>query len=441
MLRAERMIPVAAPSITPREGELAAEAAMDAWGPDHYRFNARFEEMMADHVGVAHAVSVPHGTAALHLICLALDLRPGDEVIAPDVTWIASVAPIVYTGATPVLVAPAGPCGRAGGGPALPPALCREDAIAGDCRLPDGVVEGRRTVLFRRPWIDMGTGTILLPGRGRTVLGRGDRVNWNAASAGLGRPRVPVAGRVFAPVPTRNYFHLLVENGVRLLDLMEVPEIAAEALTVLTRPPSGRVERAMYEGLLRLYPRLDLAEMPRETLAVPDEAVGHFPANNHWEWPPVTRALADRLVETFAAVYGPAGPAEAAGERLYLARGGARLRAPVNEEALARELAAHSFAILAANGRQPPGADRPLPSRPADRRPARGGADEPALRPARRPGRRDLPRELRQVAILVAVAPAWPAIHARFRRPRRLSSALRGRYRARAGRDFGGRRG
>jgi dTDP-4-amino-4,6-dideoxygalactose transaminase len=47
---------------------------------------------------------VPHATAALHLICLALDLRPGDEVIAPDVTWVASVAPIVYTGATPVLV-------------------------------------------------------------------------------------------------------------------------------------------------------------------------------------------------------------------------------------------------------------------------------------------------------------------------------------------------
>ena len=220
-----------------------------------------------------------------------------------------------------------------------------EDAMAADCHLPDGVVEGRRTVLFRRPWIDMGTGTILLPGRGRTVLARGDRVNWNAATAGLGRPRVPVAGRVFAPVPTRNYFHLLVENGLRLLDLMEVPEIAAEPLTVLTRPPSGRVERAMYEGLLRFYPRLSLTEMPPETLAVPDEAVGHFPANNHWEWPPVTRALAGRLAEAFGAVYGPAGPA---GERLYLARGGARLRAPANEDALARELAARGFAILTA---------------------------------------------------------------------------------------------
>ena len=60
--------------------------------------------MLADYVGVAHAVSVPHATAALHLALAALGVGPGDEVIAPDVAWIASVAPIVYVGAEPVLV-------------------------------------------------------------------------------------------------------------------------------------------------------------------------------------------------------------------------------------------------------------------------------------------------------------------------------------------------
>jgi len=60
--------------------------------------------MLADYVGVAYAVSVPHATAALHLALAALGIGPGDEVIAPDVTWIASVAPIVYVGADPVLV-------------------------------------------------------------------------------------------------------------------------------------------------------------------------------------------------------------------------------------------------------------------------------------------------------------------------------------------------
>jgi len=97
-------IPVAGPSITEREGELAREAAMGAWGPDHYRYNARFERMMADLVGVAHAVSLPHATSGLHLALAAAGIGPGDEVIGPDVTWIASMAPVSYVGATPVFV-------------------------------------------------------------------------------------------------------------------------------------------------------------------------------------------------------------------------------------------------------------------------------------------------------------------------------------------------
>lgn len=98
------LIPVAGPSITAREGELAAEAAMTAWGPDHYRFNARFEAMMANYVGVSHAVSLPHATSGLHLALAAAGIGPGDEVIGPDVTWIASMAPVSYVGATPVFV-------------------------------------------------------------------------------------------------------------------------------------------------------------------------------------------------------------------------------------------------------------------------------------------------------------------------------------------------
>ena len=52
-------IPVAAPSITKREGELAQEAALTAWGAGHYAFNTKFEKMMADYVGVSHAASLP----------------------------------------------------------------------------------------------------------------------------------------------------------------------------------------------------------------------------------------------------------------------------------------------------------------------------------------------------------------------------------------------
>ena len=68
------MIPVGSPSITEREGELAREAAMTAWGPDPDAFNRRFEEMFAGYIGVRHAVSLPHATAGLHLVGLAVAL-------------------------------------------------------------------------------------------------------------------------------------------------------------------------------------------------------------------------------------------------------------------------------------------------------------------------------------------------------------------------------
>ncbi len=104
MIIAPERIPVAGPSITEREVQLVAEAARNAWYSDHYAFNARFEEMLANYVGVEYAVSTPHCTAALHLALAALGIGHGDEVIVPDVTWIASVAPVVYVGAEPVLV-------------------------------------------------------------------------------------------------------------------------------------------------------------------------------------------------------------------------------------------------------------------------------------------------------------------------------------------------
>lgn len=97
-------IPVAGPSISRREIELVAEAAEKAWYGNHYAYNARFEHMFADYIGVTHAVSLPHCTAAIHLSLAALGIGPGDEVVVPDVTWIASVAPVDYVGATPVFV-------------------------------------------------------------------------------------------------------------------------------------------------------------------------------------------------------------------------------------------------------------------------------------------------------------------------------------------------
>jgi len=61
-----------------------------------------FEQEFAAFTGSKHALAVTNGTAALHLACLALDLGPGDEVILPSLTFVASANAIRYTGATPV---------------------------------------------------------------------------------------------------------------------------------------------------------------------------------------------------------------------------------------------------------------------------------------------------------------------------------------------------
>jgi dTDP-4-amino-4,6-dideoxygalactose transaminase len=68
-----------------------------------------FERALADYVGTPHAVTVSSGTAALHLACLAAGIGPGDEVIVPAFTFVASAAAVRYTGAEPVFCDVRGP--------------------------------------------------------------------------------------------------------------------------------------------------------------------------------------------------------------------------------------------------------------------------------------------------------------------------------------------
>jgi len=95
-------IPVSGPWITQREIDYVADAAANAWYANANVYNARFEKAFAEYLGVRFAVSLPSCTSAIHLSLLALGIGPGDEVVVPDITWIASAAPITYVGATPV---------------------------------------------------------------------------------------------------------------------------------------------------------------------------------------------------------------------------------------------------------------------------------------------------------------------------------------------------
>ncbi|MBF0371342.1 MAG: DegT/DnrJ/EryC1/StrS family aminotransferase [Magnetococcales bacterium] len=91
--------PVAGPWITQKEIDYAADAAANGWYGQANDYIHRFEGAFRDYLGVKHAVSLPSCTSAIHLSLAALGVGPGDEVIVPDVTWIASAAPVHYVGA------------------------------------------------------------------------------------------------------------------------------------------------------------------------------------------------------------------------------------------------------------------------------------------------------------------------------------------------------
>ncbi len=95
-------IPVAGPWITQKEIDYVRDAVTNAWYENADLYNTKFEKAFADYLNVRFAVSLPSCTSAIHLSLLALNVDPGDEVIVPDITWIASAAPITYVSATPV---------------------------------------------------------------------------------------------------------------------------------------------------------------------------------------------------------------------------------------------------------------------------------------------------------------------------------------------------
>jgi len=97
-----KKIPIAGPWITQKEIEFVTDAVTNSWYEGAGKYEQLFESSFAEYLGVSHAVSVPHCTSAIHLSLLALGVGRGDEVIVPDITWIASAAPISYVGAQPV---------------------------------------------------------------------------------------------------------------------------------------------------------------------------------------------------------------------------------------------------------------------------------------------------------------------------------------------------
>lgn len=96
--------PLAVPDLRGNEEKYVRRAVRDASISGVGREVRAFEESFGEVLGVRHCVAVSSGTAALHLALEALDLRPGDEVLVPDLTYVAAANVVRYTGAEPVLV-------------------------------------------------------------------------------------------------------------------------------------------------------------------------------------------------------------------------------------------------------------------------------------------------------------------------------------------------
>jgi len=97
-------IPVAEPLLGGRELEYVTDCVESGWISSLGKYVRDFEESFAAYCGVQHGIATFNGTVALHLLMATLNLGPGDEVIMPSLTYVATANAVQYTGATPIFV-------------------------------------------------------------------------------------------------------------------------------------------------------------------------------------------------------------------------------------------------------------------------------------------------------------------------------------------------
>jgi dTDP-4-amino-4,6-dideoxygalactose transaminase len=95
-------VPLVELTVADEDVEAYLDSVRSGWwtmGPTSDLFERTFEEA----IGAPHAAVVSSGTAALHLACVAADLGPGDEVLVPALTFVATAHAVRYVGAEPIL--------------------------------------------------------------------------------------------------------------------------------------------------------------------------------------------------------------------------------------------------------------------------------------------------------------------------------------------------
>lgn len=99
-----RIIPVCEPTLTGNELKYVTQCIETNWISSAGRFVDEFEAAFAAACGTRYGIACANGTIALHLALTTLGLQPGDEVIIPTFTMIATANAVTYLGARPVLV-------------------------------------------------------------------------------------------------------------------------------------------------------------------------------------------------------------------------------------------------------------------------------------------------------------------------------------------------
>jgi len=97
-------IPVATPVLAGNERKYVLDCIDSTWIASKGKYLDRFQEEFARFCGVKRAVTCTNGTTALHLGLLALGVKPGDEVISPTLTFVATANAVTYCGGRPVFV-------------------------------------------------------------------------------------------------------------------------------------------------------------------------------------------------------------------------------------------------------------------------------------------------------------------------------------------------
>src|ERR1044071_836088 len=100
----KRQVSVSAPMLVGNQKAYVLDCLESSWISSSGKYVERFESSFADFSEARHAISCCNGTVALHLALVALGVGPGDEVIVPTLTFVATSNVVTYCGATPVFV-------------------------------------------------------------------------------------------------------------------------------------------------------------------------------------------------------------------------------------------------------------------------------------------------------------------------------------------------